>query len=151
MTKTKQDVGVVLLLSTPGGRDTLRKVGPHDTEGVWCTLARFHRSCMGLYSGLLHPMHSVKWIKIMLLLHAKFYYNIYEHEHDMDMIMITYMITTWYVYDIVYDRYNLCIKLRLRCYIVDNLGNPQSSDEETCHEWLMFRSRCVKRILTYRL
>jgi hypothetical protein len=26
---------------TPGGRDTHRKVGPHDTEGVRCTLARF--------------------------------------------------------------------------------------------------------------
>jgi len=45
----KQDVGVVSLVIhakgdfkrfTPGGRDTLRKVGPHDTEGVRCTLAR---------------------------------------------------------------------------------------------------------------
>jgi len=45
----KQDVGVVSLAITsggykrftPGGRDTLHKVGPHDTEGVRCTLARF--------------------------------------------------------------------------------------------------------------
>jgi hypothetical protein len=46
----KQDVGVVSLAIhakgdfkrfTPGGRDTLRKVGPHGTEGVRCTLARF--------------------------------------------------------------------------------------------------------------
>jgi len=50
-------------------------------------------------------------------------------------------------YGIVYDRYSLRIKLRLRCYIVDDLGTPQSSNERTCHEWLMFRSRCVKRIL----
>jgi len=27
--------------SHQGGRDTLRKVGPHDTEGLRCTLARY--------------------------------------------------------------------------------------------------------------
>jgi len=64
------------------------------------------------------------------------------------MIMNVFMITARYVYGIVYDRYNLCIKLRLRCYIVDDLVTPQSSDEGTCHEWLMFRSRCAKHILT---
>jgi len=56
----KQDVGVVsLAIHARGiqevhtrGRDTFRKVGPHDTEGVRCTLARFHRSCMGIYFGV---------------------------------------------------------------------------------------------------
>ena len=46
----KQDVGVVSLAIhakgdskrfTLGGRDTLRKVSPHGTERVRCTLARF--------------------------------------------------------------------------------------------------------------
>jgi hypothetical protein len=42
-------------------RRTIQAVrDPHDTEGVRCTLARFHRSCMGLFSGLLHPGLSVK-------------------------------------------------------------------------------------------
>jgi len=71
-----------------------------------------------------------------------------EYEYDYDMITNMIMITAWYVYGIVYDMYNLCIKLRLKCYVVDDLGTPQSSDEGTCHEWLMFKSRCVKRILT---
>ena len=47
---SKQDVGVVSLaihakgdskMFTFWGRVTHRKVGPHDTEGVQCTLARF--------------------------------------------------------------------------------------------------------------
>jgi len=75
-----------------------------------------------------------------------------EHDYDMnyayDMSTNMIMIMAWYVYGIVYDMYNLCIKLRLRCYIVDDLGTPQSYDEGLCHEWLMFRSRCAKRILT---
>jgi len=69
--------------------------------------------------------------------------NEYDYDYDYDMIMIT----AGYVYGIIYDMYSLYIKLRLRCYIVDDLGTPQSSDERTCHERLMFRSRCVKRIL----
>jgi len=30
----------------------------------------------------------------MLLLHSKFYHNVYEHDNDIDMTMIMYMITT---------------------------------------------------------
>jgi len=58
-----------------------------------------------------------------------------EHDCDMnyayDISTNMIMITARYVYGIVYDRYSLCIKLRLRCYIVDDLGIPQSFDEGT--------------------
>jgi len=62
--------------------------------------------------------------------------NEYDYDYDYDMIMIT----AGYVYGIVYVVYSLCIMLRIKCYIIDDLGTPQSSDEGTCHEWLMFRS-----------
>ena len=72
------------------------------------------------------------------MLYGEVKYNMMNYADDMSTNMI--MITTRYVYGIIYDRYSLCIKLRLRCYIVDDLGTPQLSDEGTCHEWLMFRS-----------
>ena len=58
-----QDVGVVSLAIhvggykrfTPGGRDTLLKVGPHDTEEVRCTLARFSSVMYGIVLGVTPP------------------------------------------------------------------------------------------------
>ena len=40
---------------TPGGRDTLRKVGPHDTKGVRCTLARFSSVMYEIVLGVTPP------------------------------------------------------------------------------------------------
>ena len=38
-----------------GERDTLRKVGPHITEGVRCTLARFSSVMYGIVFGVTPP------------------------------------------------------------------------------------------------
>jgi len=59
----KKDVGVVSLAIHAKGiqevhvreRDTLRKVGPYDTEGVRCTLARFSSIMYGIVLGVTPP------------------------------------------------------------------------------------------------
>ena len=57
------DVGAMSLWSTlgwireilQGERDTLRKVGPHVTEGVRCALARFSSIIYGIVLGVTPP------------------------------------------------------------------------------------------------
>jgi len=53
--------------SRQGGRDQPRKGGPHDTKGVWCTLARFSSVLYGdIFRGYSTRDYSVKWTKKML-------------------------------------------------------------------------------------
>jgi len=48
----------------------------------------------GIVLGVTPPDALRKMNQDNVIVHDKFYYNVYEHEHDMDMIMIMYMITT---------------------------------------------------------
>jgi len=74
---TSKCVGVVSLRyprqgdtrgSRQGRRDTLRKVGPLDTEGVRCTLARFSSVMYGnIFRGYSTRGYSVKWTKITFI------------------------------------------------------------------------------------
>jgi len=65
---------------TLGGRDTLRKVGPHDTEGVRCSLARFIGYVWEYTRGYSTQLYSVKSTKIIMFYDANIYpKNEYEY------------------------------------------------------------------------
>jgi len=85
-----------LLLSTPGGykrftlggRDTLRKVGLHDTEGVRCTLARFSSVMYGIVLGVT-PSDTLRRMNQDNIVCCTLTSNIMnDYEHDMNTITI---------------------------------------------------------------
>jgi hypothetical protein len=108
-------------------RGTIQAVrDPHDTEGVRCTLARFHRSCMGLFSGLLHPGLSVKSNKdneclfndnIMneLMYDHVCYNNDYDSMHDY---------ANEQEHEMLVDKYKLCIEQEKNVILMMVLGSP---------------------------
>ena len=70
---------------TLGGQDTLRKVGPHGTEGVRCTLARFSLVNQGIVLGVTPPdslrkMNQDNVVSYTLTSNIK---NDYEYDYDM--------------------------------------------------------------------
>jgi hypothetical protein len=73
---------------TPRERDKLRKGGPHDTEGVRCTLARFSSVMYGIVLGVtpldaFHKMNQDNYVCSTLTSNI-----MNEYDYDMIMVMI---------------------------------------------------------------
>jgi hypothetical protein len=70
------------------GRDTLRKVGPHDTEGVRCTLARFSSVKQGILLGVtpLNTLSNMNQDNVVCYTLTSNIKNDYEYDYVMRQI-----------------------------------------------------------------
>jgi len=75
---------------TPGGRDTLRKVGPHDTEEVRCTLARNSSVMYGIVLEVTPPDTLRKMNSDNIVCSTLTSNIMNEHDYDMITIVICY-------------------------------------------------------------
>jgi len=72
------------------GRDKLRKGGPHDTEGVRCTLARFSSVMYGIVLRVTPPdaFRKMNSDNIVCSTLTPNIMNEYDYEYDCVMIMV---------------------------------------------------------------